>query len=208
MAGLLDKLDIVNAACAVVGEAPLEGLDEEIDAGQSAALLYDEVLEFNLGVHNFAFAKQIRQLSRDTVSPTLAGYAYVFDLPAERIGDPLYLTDDPTDPDRRFSRYAIVGAKVHADPDPLYAMIRYRAEPYHWSGPFKSVMITSLAARFAISLAHDRGLADDLRNEAYGTPSQDYRGGRMRAAINAEGFTQPPRPQARDSNPLTRAWKS
>lgn len=205
---LLDHIDIVNAACVMVGEEPLQSLDDEIDAGQSAALLYDAVLEFNLQQGNFSFAKQIRQLSRDDLAAKLAGYAYVFDLPAERIGDPVYVTDDPTDPDKRFSRYAIVDSKVHADPEKLYAMIRYRAAPVRWSGPFKLVMITSLAAQFAISLCHDRALSEDKKREAYGPPQDNYRGGLMRTALSAEAFTQPPRPQAMDDNPLTRAWLS
>lgn len=205
---LLNELAIVNAACARVGEAPLQGLDQEVDAGQSAALLYDAVLELNLDIYKFSFAKQIRQLSRDALGVALAGYTNVFHMPAERVGNPLYVTDAPTDPDRRFSRYAIVGTQIHADPDPLYAMILYRAPPQNWTGTFKMLQITALAAKFAISLCHDRALADDLQREAYGTPSDDMRGGLMRTAINADSFTSPPRPAARDDNPLTAAWRS
>jgi hypothetical protein len=205
---LLTDLDIVNAACAMVGEAPLQDLDEEIDAGQSAQLLYDTVLEFNIDIGKFSFAKQIRQLSKNAMGQPFAGFTLVYDLPAERIGNPLYVTDAPTDPDRRFSRYAIVGPQIHADEDPLYAMILFRAAPYQWSGSFKNLMITSLAAQFAISLCHDRALSEDKRGQAYGTPSDNSRGGLMRAALSAEGFTTPPRPQARDDNPLTNAWRS
>lgn len=208
MSVLLTDLDIVNAACAAIGEAPLQSLSDEIDAGQAAELLYAATLEFNLGVHNFAFSKVVRQLSRnDTVAKT-AGYTYAYILPAERIGDPLYCTDDPTNPDRRFSRYALVGNDAHADVEELWAMIRYKAEPYRWSGPFKMMMIQSMAAQLAIPLAHDRALADQKRAEAYGTPTENFRGGLMRAAISAEAFTQPGRPQNRSSNPLEDAWRS
>jgi hypothetical protein len=204
---LLGPLDIVNAACANIGETPLQALDEEIDAGQSAQLLYDEVLEFNLDVYKFSFAKQLRQLSAVSGEDAFAGYSTVYAIPAEAIGNPVYLTDAPTDPDRRFSRYAIVGDRIHADAGPLYAMIVFRAPPSRWSGAFKSMMISALAAKFAISLAHDRALAEERSREAYGTPSDDFRGGKMRAAINADSFTSPPRPQARDDNPLTQAWR-
>lgn len=208
MAGLLTDLDIVNAACAAIGEAPLQSLDDEIDAGQSAALLYNAVLEYNLDVYKFSFAKQIRQLSKNALAPALAGYTTVFDMPAERIGNPLYVTDDPTDHMRRFSEYAIVGAQIHASVSPLYAMILFRAPVYNWSGAFKMLMIEALAASFAIPMCHDRALAEEKHRSAYGTPSDDFRGGRMRAAINADSFTNPPRPQDRDSNPLTAAWAS
>ncbi len=204
---LLTDLDIVNAACAMVGEAPLQDLDEEIDAGQSAQLLYDATLEFNIDLGKFTFAKQIRQLSKNALGQPLAGWDLVYTLPAERIGNPLYVTDDPQNHLRRFYDYSLVGAELHADQDPLYAMILFRAPPYQWSGTFKSVMITSLAAQFAISLCHDRALSEDKRSQAYGTPSDNFRGGLMRAALGAEGFTTPPRPQDRDDNPLTNAWR-
>lgn len=205
---LLSHLDIVNAACAEIGEEPLQSLDEEIDAGQSASLLYDATLEFNIDVGKFAFAKQLRQLSIDALSVPLSGFSKVYDLPAERIGDPIYVTDDIASPDRRFSRYAIVGPKLQADAGPLFAMILFKPEPYSWSGAFKSVMITSLAAKFAISLAHDRALSEDMRSRAYGPPSENFRGGLMRAALSAAAFTAPPRNQNRDDNPLSRAWRS
>jgi hypothetical protein len=208
MAGLLTDLDIVNAACAAIGEAPLQSLDEEIDAGQSAALLYNAVLEFNLDIYKFSFAKQIRQLSKNALGQALAGYTTVFDMPAERIGNPLYVTDDPTDNARRFSEYAIVGAQIHASVSPLYAMILFRAPVYNWSGAFKMMTITALAANFAIPMCHDRALAEEKKQAAYGTPSDDFRGGMMRAAINADSFTNPGRTQDRDNNPLTNSWRS
>lgn len=205
---LLTGLDIVNAACAQIGETPLQSLDEETDAGQSASLLYQDVVDFNLGLYVWGFAKQIRQLSRDDLTVPLSGFKLVFDLPAERIENPLYLTDDPTDPDRRFYRYQLVGAKVHADEDPLFAMIRFRPDPHNWTATFRAATITSLASRFALSLGHDRATADSKHTEAYGTPSEQFRGGQIGAAIRSEAFTTPPRQQNRDDNPLTAAWRS
>lgn len=205
---LLEPLDIVNAACAEIGEAPLESLEDESDPGQSAALLYDSVLEFNLGIHPFSFARELNALSRITDGISQLGYAYVFGMPGQRIGNPIYVTDDATQPDRRFSLYEIVGAQVHSDAEALWGNFLVRAAPAVWSGPFKALMITSLAASFAIPMCHDRALAEDKRREAYGTPMENFRGGKMRAAISADGFTTPPRRQDRDNNPLTAAWQS
>lgn len=205
---LLDDLDIVNAACAMIGEAPLQSLDEEIDAGMAASLLYQAVVEFNLGIHQFSFSKEIRQLSRDDTAALTAGYDYVYSLPPERIGDPLYCTDEPTNASRRFSAYAIVGQQLHSSATSLYAMIRYRPAPNRWTGPFKLATICAVAANLAIPITHDRALADQLKRDAYGTPQENFRGGLMRAAISAEAFTQPGRPQNRDDNPLTNAWMS
>lgn len=203
---LLAALDIVNAACANIGETPMQALDQEDDAGQSAQLLYDEVLEFNLDIYKFSFAKELRQLSEVSGEDAFAGYARVYALPADAIGGPLYVTDRPTDPDHRFYRYQLTSGRLHADESPLHACILFAAPPARWSGAFKSVMIVSLAAKLAVSLTHDRALAEERLREAYGTPSDNFRGGKMQVAINADSFTNPPRPQMRDDNPLTRAW--
>lgn len=205
---LLLALDIVNAACAQIGETPLQTMDDETDAGQAASLVYQDVVDFNLGLHPWTFAKQMRQMSRDDVAVPYTGFTYVFDLPSERIENPLYLSDDPTDPRRRFVDYQLVGAKVHASTDPLYAMIRFRPDPYAWSATFRAATITALAARLAITLAHDRALGESKRVEAYGTPSENYRGGQMGAAIRTEAFSTPAQTQDRDTNPLTSAWSS
>lgn len=203
---LLTDLDIVNAACAMIGEEPLQSLEEEIDAGQAASLVYQTTVEFNLGIYLFSFSKQIRQLSRNDVGNPLAGFDYVYDLPAERIGDPIYLTDDPTNADRRFTRYAIVGVQIHTSADPIYAMIRYRAAPHNWSPTFKAATIKAVAAEFAVPMTHDRALADQLRTAAYGTPSEQFRGGMIGAAIRADAYSTPPRAQSQ-KNPLADAWR-
>lgn len=201
-------LDIANAACAQIGETPLQAMDEETDAGQAASLLYLEVVEFNIGLYNFSFSKQLYQLSQVANATSRAGFDYVFDMPAERLGDPLYVTDDATDPDRRFSKYAIINSQIHASKTPLYAMCRFRPNPDRWTPTFRGATITALAARFAMSLGHDRATADAKHVEAYGTPSEQFRGGMLGAAIRADAYSVPPRNQQRDSNPLTRAWRS
>lgn len=205
---LLDDLDIVNAACAMIGEEPLQELDEETDRGQAAALVYQTTVDFNFGLYSFSFGKQLYQLSQVSGATSLAGFDYVFDMPAERLGDPLYVTDDATDPDRRFSRYALIKSQVHADCTPLFGMFRFRASPDRWSPTFKAATIKAVAAAFAVPLTHDRALADALKVEAYGSSIENYRGGMLGAAIRADTFSVPPRTQNRDNNPLTRAWSS
>lgn len=203
---LLAPLDIVNAACALIGEDPLETLDGE--AGQAAALLYEEVSAFNLGVYQFSFARTIRQLARVSGAAPLSGWTYVFDLPPERVGPPLYVTDDVTDPDRRFNRYSLVDQTVHADSEPLYAMIKTSPPPTAWSATFRSVTVTALAAKLAFALASDRQTLETLTQVAYGSPMENFRGGQMRAAINEDAQATPPRKPNWANNPLDRAWRS
>lgn len=205
---LLLPLDIINAGCARIGADPMQSLDDETTTGQNAGLLYEELLGFALGVYQFSFARTIKQMSRLTDTVPLSGWTYVFQLPPERNGPPLYVTDDITNPDRRYSRYSLVEDTVHSDCDPLFAMIKFSAGPHLWSATFKTVVITGLASRLAMALASDRQTMESLYQEAFGRPEENGRGGQMRAAINEDAQATPPRKPDWDNNPLTRARSS
>lgn len=203
--GLLLDQDIVNAACARIGEDPPD-MNDDVDGAGPVALLYQEVIDFNLGLYpaGFSFSKQLFQLSiDDAIVDHASGYAYGFDLPAEALELPMYVTDNPKDRERRFNDYALLDGKLHADKNPLWAMCRYRPAPARWSATFRTCTITSLASRLALALTSDRNNSEALRIEAYGSPGDEFLGGQMRAAIRADSFATPPRQPNWDNNPLT-----
>lgn len=206
---LAAHLDVVNAACTGIGVSPLgnDGMDEDSDVGQAVASAYWTVLDFNLGVYLFGFAQTTTQLSVNDLATPLTGYSYVFDMPAEAIGEPLWITDSITNPARRFSAFKLQERTIHASKSPLYAQIRYRPEPNRWSPAFRAATITALQASLALSHREDKGLSDQLHERAYGTPSEGYRGGQFGAAIRADAFSVPPRQANWDNNPLTNAWR-
>lgn len=205
---LLDQLDIVNAACSLCGAEPLQDVSEESVGGQAAALLYQQVVDFNLTLEPFEFALEHRQLSRVAGDAPSSGYLYVYNVPGEILGPPRWFTDDPSDPSRRYSAYALITGQVHADAEALWAYVHFRPEPWRWSAPFRAATITALAAQLALSLASDNGTSEMLYLRAYGPPSENHRGGLMRAAITLNSQATPPRPAPHDNNPLTRAWRS
>lgn len=207
---LLTPIDIINTACARIGEEPVQSLTEDLGGGQSASLIYDETVDFNLGLQpsGFAFAREVRQLSRLTDATPLTGYDYVYDIPQPYTGLPVYLSDDVTDPGRRFDRFILTNGQVHSDADPLFAMVKFRPDPHRWTGTFRTATITAIAAKLAYALASNRGAYSDFMTEAYGTPTENFRGGQMRAALSEDGFANPPRRIQTQYNPLDQAWRS
>lgn len=203
---LLVPDDIIDAACAVIGEDPIDRSDPE--SSNSAIMIYEDVVGFNLGVYQFSFGRTLAQLSLVSNAMPLSGWTRVFDLPPERVGPPVYVTDDASDPNRRFTRYSLVGDTVHSDADELVAMVKIMPSPRRWSATFKSVTITACAARLAFSLASDRTTMESLTQVAYGSPMENFRGGQMRAAINEDAQATPPRKPDWNNNPLERAWRS
>lgn len=205
---LLTAVDIVNAACARIGAEPIQSFDDETDIAQAALLQYEETVDFNLSLSTFSsWAMEVRPLSRNSGATPLSGWTYVYDIPGPRLGPPVWLSDDITDPDRRTVRFTLVGNQVHADDETLHAFVKFRPDPERWPPAFRAATIAALAARFAISFASDRALAQQLQEEAYGTPSENHRGGKMRAAISEDSFATPPRKANWNNNPLERAWR-
>ena len=206
MALLLNQ-DIVNAACARIGEDPPD-MDDDVDGAGPVSLLYEDVVDFNIGVYpaGFSFSKQLFSLSvDDAIVAPASGYAYGFDLPPEALELPMYITDNPKDRQRRFNDYVLIDGKLHADKNPLWAMCRYRPDPHRWSATFRTCTITSLASRLALALTSDRTTSEALRSEAYGGADENFLGGQMRAAIRADSFSTPPRQPNWDNNPITLA---
>lgn len=207
---LLTVTDIVNTACAKIGEEPPQSLTDDLGGGQSASLLYEAVVDFNLGLQpsGFHFAREVRQLSRLTGITAYTGYNYVFDVPGPRDGPPVFLTDDPSDPGRRYDRYILTAGRVHASDDPLYAMVKFRPDPHHWTGTFRMATISALAAEMAMAIASDRNTMQIWHQVAYGNASDNFRGGQIRAALTEDGFANPPRRISVADNPLERSWRS
>lgn len=202
--------DIVNAAFARIGEEPVQDFDADLGGGQSALLLYEEVVEFNLSLQpsGFAFGREMRQLSEVANATPLTGFTHVFDIPGPSIGLPVFLTDDPSDPRRRYKDFILTAGQVHACDTPLYAMVKFRPDPYRWTATFRTATISALAGYLVYAIASRGSDRDDLLALAYGSTSEGYRGGQMRAALHEDGFANPPRPMDMDNNPLTWAWRS
>ena len=192
---LLTNIDIVNAACARFGEDAPQSFDDDVAGAGPVSQIYETVLDFNLGVYQFAFSKQLFALSvDDAITSPASGYARVFDLAPEALELPIYITDNAKAPDNRFNRYVLLDGQVHSDATQLYAMCRYRPDPRKWSPTFRAATITALASKLCLAMAHDKDLSDRLHVEAYGNPSEAYRGGQLGAAIRADAFSTPPRP--------------
>lgn len=191
---LLTHLDIVNAACALFGEDPPGSFDDDVTGAGPVSLLYEQLVDFNLGIYLFSFSKQLFALSvNDAVAAPKSGFKFVFDLPPQALELPIYVTDNVKSPDARFGRYVLLDGQVHADANPLFAMCRYRPEPVKWSPTFRAATITALASKLCLAMAHDRNLSGELHAEAYGSPSDNYRGGQLGAAIRADAYSTPPR---------------
>jgi hypothetical protein len=137
-----------------------------------------------------------------------AATSTVFDTPPEAIGEPIYVTDDITDPKRRLRPLCAARPHDRGEQKPALRADPLPARSVRWSPSFRAATITALQASLAQS--HRRGQQaqrGDLHEKAYGPPSAELSRRRVGAAIKADAFSTPPRKPNWDNNPLTRAWK-
>ncbi|MFK8250190.1 hypothetical protein [Ancylobacter terrae] len=204
---MLDPLRIVQMAAARIGEEAPTSLAEAA-GDDSLELVYQSVTDFCLDLHTWDFTRELRQLPQlaGIASPVL-GYPYVFELPTDAIGEPLRVVDDIATPDRAFYGWTLHGARILALASPLYAVVNVRPPPARWPGTFREAVVLAIAAELALSMASNDGLRAELRVNAYGTPSQDFRGGAIGVAIRNQAFRTPAKRLALGTDPLSASWR-
>lgn len=201
---LTTPTDIINAACSLIGEDPIQDFSDETQGGQAANAIYDMTVDFNLSLTPFSFAERMVQCSQISDAAPFTGYKFRYDVPGDWLGPPLFVTDSATDPYRRYTAYLLSEQQIHCDADILFVMQRFRPEPHLWSASFRSATINAVAAQLALALASDTKMGDYYNSLAYGTPSENFRGGQMRIAIYEDARATPPRRIDVNQAPLLR----
>lgn len=194
--------DIVNDALALIGDNSIGSFTEDGDLER----IYRTELGLAVGVYEFSWARRMFLLSRlEGAAPT--GHLHLFALPPERVGPPLRVTDDATDPHRIFNRFELLGDRVAADAPALWALCKFLPAPSSWSSTFRAALINALAGRLAYARSADKDVQERFLRIAYGSPDQGFRAGLIGAAIAEDARSTPPRRIA-PSNPLLDAWRS
>jgi hypothetical protein len=204
----LDALTVLNRACARIGNEPLQSPDEATPGGQAASLIYDGVVSFLLGMYPFSWALAFRQLEKLPGVTPLAGYAFAYQLPGDRLGPPLYVTDDPSNDSVRVLRFRLLGDQVHSSAEPLYVEIPVATAPEQWSSTFLEAVTLLLASELSVPLSDDDKRREALRTNAIGTADMNGRGGVLGMAIAQDARATPPRKLRGEVAPLLQAWQS
>lgn len=206
---ITDDIDIVNAACALLSVDPLQSMSDDMPGGQAAQTLYDPIVELCLGLAPWSFTRRTQQCGLLAAVTSNLGYSYVHQLPTGRIGLPERLLVDPIVPGSVIQAFEYDEEdRVHSNWNPVWAQYTVRPLPGRWHPVFRTAVIHAVAAGFCELLTGNSGMAKDLHEKAFGTPSEAYRGGLMRVALAADGRNTPARRLPEGSNPLLIAWNA
>lgn len=172
---ILDKPTIVNWALAELGKAPNFSVDSSTSMGAMVDIFWPRALAQCFSLHDWTFCRRTFLLSRQAATP-VTGYAYGFDLPGGRFGEPVKYGNDPKckSPVRDVR---IEGNTVFADVDTLYAVCRLALDPSAWDLGFANCFAVALAAYLAVPLLQNADLEARKMEKAFGTPKDGGAGG-------------------------------
>ncbi|RUV02603.1 hypothetical protein EOA60_27855 [Mesorhizobium sp. M1A.F.Ca.IN.020.06.1.1] len=159
----ITPLDIANMALAVLDEAPIDSLDQDVKAARLLNLHFDLTREGELAKHAWVFAILSALVPGSDSGSGDCTLNYAYELPADCIR-PLPLADTGEPGGVPISWRQEAGLVYSDQPGPL--TIRYIAnltDPNDWDALFTEVLVAALAIKVAHPLTHKAGMIDIAR---------------------------------------------
>lgn len=199
----ISKANIVNWALVELGQPPNFSIDDATSLGGVVDIFWPRAVARCFGLHDWTFNRQTFLLTRQSAAP-VTGYAYGFDLPGGRLGQPRKLLRSPRDAmpvrDIRYER-----TTVYADEPVLYAVCSMRIDIEEWDWQFADAFAVALASFLAVPLLQDVDMQRDKEVLAFGDPRQGGAGGRFQRLIAQDLAAEPKGSPLLRNDPLTDA---
>lgn len=191
------EVDIANEGLMAFGATPISSFVADAPNVAKVKTVYMRVVPGIFSEYPWSFTKLTKKLERldeplEEDGLLANGWRCAFGLPIERLGNPQRFLADPRNPDRPLRHFAIEGGKVFADYEKLWALGRFMVNPDEWPPYFHSAIVAALSAELIIPISGNASQYDRLQVSAYGTPSENRRGGMLGAAIKADSFASGP----------------
>ena len=159
----ITPLDIANMALAVLDEAPIDSLDQDVKAARLINLHFDLTREAELTKYAWVFAILRATVAGSDTGGDACSLNFAYELPADCLR-PLPLSRNG-EPDGVPVSWRQEASLIYSDqPGPL--AIRYVAnltDPNDWDALFTEVLVAALAIKVAHPLTHKSGMIDIAR---------------------------------------------
>lgn len=194
------KLSICSDALVMLGSTPLSSFSDGTDEATIADRLYDDIRDTLLMQYAYSWSIKKVKLARLSDAP-ISEWTYKFQLPGDILGNPKAAFISGSAGARPVNDFEIYSDGLLADYEEVWIDYQFRPEPALFPPYFVKLLKTALAADFAEPVTDQVTKADYYRVLAYGSPSENMRGGLARVAMNIDGVDRPP--QVIEDFPLT-----
>ena len=173
----IDKVSVANQALTMIGHGDSYfAAGEDFIAGQ-VDKIWPLVIAECFQLHDWSWMRRTRKLTRTAAMPE-NGWPYEFQLPGDRIGPVLAVLQAVTNGRGTALRdYDIEGGYLYAAAPDVWARCKVEVDPAQWDQAFLGGFVVALASGLAVPVTQDVNLADQLRQQAFGSPSQQGAGG-------------------------------
>lgn len=192
MAAPLTNVAIVNRALAKFGAGAVQTMSDPTARGAAVALVYEETILGLLSEHPWNFCKLTQRLTQvvdetpDDSGYLMAGWRFAYALPANRLAPPDKYLRDPRRQDWPVNEFETQADLVYCNEQALYAVGRFRPDEAVWPPYFVTAAVQCLAAELIMPISGNAGLLENLQVQAWGTPAENRRGGKLGQAKLAD----------------------
>jgi len=144
------KIDTISNALLLIGDKPLNSLNEPGYRAQVVSNLYDNIYESELISHTWAFARKLQQLALTTIEPAIGQWTTVYQLPTDLIS--VMRVVPSVD-------YEIYGDKLYCNVGELTLDYYSKIDESMWPGYFAKLMEYAIAKEIAIPIREDSNAA-------------------------------------------------
>lgn len=198
----ISKIDIVNRALVGIGAGVRFSIDDDSDLSAQLNVSWDQLIDFAFGMHDWTFCRKTFKLNRHADAPE-SGWSYAFDLPGNKIGDPLKIMAQAGHSSEPLRNYDLEGTEVHCNEQDVWARCRVLVDPDVWDPAFRAAFVRALEGEFCIPVFSDDKLRDQKLTEAFGTPSREMTGGMFGRLIAQNRAAAPVGAPLLNADPLT-----
>lgn len=184
----LTRAIIVNWSLAELGLAADFSIDDRTTLGANVAIMWPRAVAQSFSLTDWTFCRRTTRLTREAATPD-TGYAYAFELPGDRIGEPMKILSDPRR-ETPIRDFRIEGDQLSCDEAQAYAVCKVERDPRYWDQQFANCFAVLLASYLAVPQMQDPDMAADKMRLALGTPQEGGAGGmfgRLIAQYRAAG---------------------
>ena len=184
------KLSICSDALIMLGASPLSSFSDGTDEAQVADRLYDDVRDTLLMQYPFSWSIKKVKLARLTDAP-INEWRYKYQLPGDMLGNPKAVFQTSAVSDRPVRDFEIYSGGLYTNLENVWIDYQFTPEPTSFPPYFVRLLRTALAAEFAEPITDQITKAQYFHQQAYGSPSENMRGGLFRVAASIDGTDRP-----------------
>jgi len=183
-------ISICSDALILLGAEPITSFTDGSDSAQACSRLYPDLRDTMISSYVWSWSLKKTQIARLS-TPPVNEWQYAYQLPGDMLSGVLavFETAGTAERSRRYG-WEIYGDQLYTNMQTIYIDYQQSVSEFKMPVYFVRLLRTAMAAELAIVITDQASKSDYFRNQAFGNPGENGRGGLMREAMNIDARGQ------------------